>query len=343
MSQAAFARTGFEAAPPVRPPRPGPRTETEPRAPRTACRPPRPGEDPALDAVAAAWLRADPDGTRTAAVVRETFDQLYDGQRTGRWDYEQLFKTEKTHLGTLLQINLQKELGLEDGLLLDYRIAGAEVDCKFSRVLYEWEIPREMYERGDELALVCWASDHHARFGVGVVRISDDLLRTSRNRDGKRKLNEAGADSVRWLAWGDLVENTLLCLDDATRASILGGRSGQECVTRLFRVLPGRLINRATVLTCAKQDDCLKRVRDARRPLRQEGVVVFGHYAPHPQMAAALGLPAPRRGEFVSARLAPGGVGDITVIEVERGVWRLASRDDPQVLAPVLPKQGRER
>jgi hypothetical protein len=342
VSQAAFAGTGFDAALPARPARRGPRTETEPRAPRTARQPPRPGEDPALDAVAAAWLRADPDGTRTAAVVRETFDQLYDGQRTGRWDYDQLFKTEKTHLGTLLQINLQKELGLEDGLRLDYRIAGAEVDCKFSRVLYEWEIPREMYERGGELALVCWASDHHARFGVGVVRINDELLRTSRNRDGKRKLNDAGADSVRWLTWGGLIENTLLHLDDATRASILGGRSGQECVTRLFRLLPGRLINRATVLTCAKQDDCLKRVRDARKLLRGEGVVVFGHYAPHPQMAAALGLPAPRRGEFVSARLTPAGADEAGAIEVERGVWRVARQADPQVEAPVLPKQGRD-
>jgi hypothetical protein len=294
-----------------------------------------------LDAVASAWLAADPDGARTAGVVRETFDQLYDGQRTGRWDYEQLFKTEKTHLGTLLQINLQKELSLEDGLRLDYRIAGAEVDCKFSRVLYDWEIPREMYERGDELALVCWASDHHARFGVGVVRIRDDLLRTSRNRDGKRKLNDAGADTVRWLTWGELVENTLLHLDDATRATILGGRSGQDCVTRLFRALPGRLINRATVLTCAQQDDCLKRVRDARKALREEGVVVFGHYAPQPEMAAALGLPPPRRGQFVSARLAPAGAAAVGAIEVDRGVWRLARTDDPQVRAPVLPRQGR--
>lgn len=324
------------------PARRGPRTEVAPRPPRTPHRPPEWGEDPALDAVTAAWTAADPDGARTAAVVRETFDQLYDGQRTGRWDYEQLFKTEKTHLGTLLQINLQKEFGFPDGARLDYAIAGVDVDCKFSRVLYEWEIPREMYERGDEIALVCWASDHHARWSVGLVRVREDLLRTSRNRDAKRKLNDAGADRIRWLAWGDLLENTLLRLDDPTRADILGGGRGQESVTRLFRVLRGRPVNRATVLTCAQQDDCLKRVRDARKALRDEGIVIFGHYAPHPAMAMALGLPAPHRGVFVSAALAPAGPDEPLSIEVGGTRWRLRRDGEPVVAAPVLPKQGRE-
>ncbi|WP_418396390.1 NaeI family type II restriction endonuclease, partial [Yersinia enterocolitica] len=50
-----------------------------------------------------------------AKVFRATFDQLYDGQHTGRYSVEQLFKTEKTHFGTLIEINLQREFGLADG------------------------------------------------------------------------------------------------------------------------------------------------------------------------------------------------------------------------------------
>ncbi len=80
---------------------------------------------------------AAPTSTRTAAgsrkVIRETFDQLLDGQRTGRWDYRDLRKTEKTHMGTLVEINLHREFDFEDGRAMDYRIAGAEVDCKFSQ------------------------------------------------------------------------------------------------------------------------------------------------------------------------------------------------------------------
>jgi hypothetical protein len=49
-----------------------------------------------LAAVAAEVRKLDPCGTRTARVLRETFDQLYDGQRTGRYRWDQLYKTEKT-------------------------------------------------------------------------------------------------------------------------------------------------------------------------------------------------------------------------------------------------------
>ena len=61
--------------------------------------------DPGRDLVAATWLEHDPRGERTAAVFRATYDQLYDGQHTGRFRWSQLYKTEKTHFGTLLEIN----------------------------------------------------------------------------------------------------------------------------------------------------------------------------------------------------------------------------------------------
>ncbi|MEI2820932.1 MAG: NaeI family type II restriction endonuclease [Marmoricola sp.] len=42
--------------------------------------------DPGRDLVAATWLEHDPRGERTAAVFRATYDQLYDGQHTGRFE-----------------------------------------------------------------------------------------------------------------------------------------------------------------------------------------------------------------------------------------------------------------
>lgn len=54
--------------------------------------------DPELDAAEAELYRLDPTGDRVVAVLRETFDQLYDGQHTGRWNFNDLHKTEKTHM-----------------------------------------------------------------------------------------------------------------------------------------------------------------------------------------------------------------------------------------------------
>ncbi|MCX2746280.1 NaeI family type II restriction endonuclease [Arthrobacter sp. MI7-26] len=37
-------------------------------------------------------MAADPDGSLTARVFRSTFIQFYDGRRTGRYRWDQLFK-----------------------------------------------------------------------------------------------------------------------------------------------------------------------------------------------------------------------------------------------------------
>src|SRR5208337_3654034 len=89
-------------------------------------------DDPELDAVEAELYRLDPTGAQVAKVLRDTLDQIYDGQHTGRWNYSQLRKTEKTHVGTLVEINLHRHFGFGDGSATDYRIADVEVDCKYS-------------------------------------------------------------------------------------------------------------------------------------------------------------------------------------------------------------------
>ena len=91
--------------------------------------------DHEVNAVGAGIRALDPDGKRTAQVLRDTFDQLYDGQRTGRYRWDRLYKTEKTHCGTLVEINLQREFDFKDGPKLDYEIAGVDVDCKYSQNL----------------------------------------------------------------------------------------------------------------------------------------------------------------------------------------------------------------
>src|ERR1051326_1885372 len=112
--------------------------------------------DPELVAVAAEVRSLDPDGSRIGRVIRGTFDQLYDGRRTGRYRWDQLYKTEKTHCGTLVEINLQREFKFSDGESLDYLIGGVDVDCKYSQTIGGWMIPPEAR---DHICLVVSAAD----------------------------------------------------------------------------------------------------------------------------------------------------------------------------------------
>lgn len=297
-------------------------------------------EDPALTAVAAALRCADPDGARTARVLRATLDQLYDGLRTGRYRWDQLYKTEKTHCGTLAEINMQREFGFADGDKLDFSIAGLEVDCKYSQRVGGWMIPLEAH---GEICMVLWASDDESAWRMGVVRAHPALLGGGRNRDSKTTLNAAGREAVCWIfRHGNLAENTLLHLPEATANRIMGGNSGAERVRRLFRLVQQRPIRREVVATVAQQADYMKRVRDnggARDTLKPEGIVIPGHYGTHQDIAAALGVPVPGKGEFVSVRVCPAQPGDPSVAEIDGSTWRVAGNDDPAVAAPQLPKR----
>ena len=167
-----------------------------------------------------------------------------------------LRKTEKTHMGSLVEINLHREFEFADGDATDYRIDGIEVDCKFSQSLGGWELPPESV---GHLCLLVWANDDASRWEAGLIRVSESLLRPSGNRDGKRRLSEVGESRILWLyAYPKLPENLLLQLNDATREAIFiaGGRrdSGQARINQLFRLVPQRVIRRSVILTVAMQD-----------------------------------------------------------------------------------------
>ena len=310
--------------------------------------PPPPGADPELDAVQAELYRLDPAGSGVAAVLRDTLDQLYDGQHTGRWNYDQLHKTEKTHMGTLVEINLHRQFGFDDGDVTDYRIAGIEVDCKYSMAYGGWELPPEAV---GQLCLVLTASDIARTWSAGLIRVRADDLRGKPNRDAKRQLTAASRARIRrlWPRRGSLAPNLLLGLDAATRDRIFGARAargqqhGQARTNELFRSVQRRIIRRAELATVAQQDDFMKRARGnggARTQLRAEGILVLGHQDSDPLIAAALGLPAPSKGEFISARVVAAQAGrDDPVAIVAGQPWALARAGDPVVPAPVVPRK----
>ncbi|MFI0422945.1 NaeI family type II restriction endonuclease [Spongiactinospora sp. 9N601] len=297
--------------------------------------------DTELEAVAAHLLALDSDGSRIGRAIRRTFDMLLDGQHTGRFRWEQLHKTEKTHCGTLVEINLQREFDFADGETLDYSIANAEVDCKFSQKLAEWMIPPEAV---GGLVLGLWASDFAGQWSAGLVRATVENLNSGKNRDAKRTLNQRGRSAIRWLFKdAPLQDNILLRLSSADIDAIFRSATGQKRVNELFRRVQRRPVSRNVVATVAMQEDYMKRVRGnggARTTLRDEGIVIFGQYQRHSEIALALGLPPIGPGESMSVRLArrrPHHEGAACVaIDGER--WVVAGSSDPRERAPLLPR-----
>lgn len=301
--------------------------------------------DSALDDVYT-WFQTQPRmQERFGTVLRQAIDEVLDGQRTGRFDIygKNVAKTERTYLGTKVEILTQAEFDLERGTKMDYLVAGHEVDAKFSMSSqFGQTIPKEAV---DEICLLMYADDRKSIFNVSLVRAARDLLNDGKNQDGKRTLNEDGRAKVRWLVKnGPLPENQLLRLSDDVRRAIFApakargaGRGGQERINRLFRLVQGVVIGPETIRTVANQKDPYKRPRDARLPrhLGREGILILGHQGDHHRIAHELDLPKPDKGEFVSVRVVP--TMDIasrpsTVIDGVRYVH--ATTDDPVTAAP---------
>ena len=264
---------------------------------------------------------------RFGAAIRQSFDEVFDGQRTGRYRLEQLSKVEKTYIGTKVEIVVQAEFGLPRGTHLDYLVDDQQVDSKWSMKSGAWMIPTEAV---GELCLCMTANDNTSEFQVGILRVGHARLRVSENKDKKRRLNDDGLSAMTWLARpGALAENLLLHLDDRTRSLILDeSLSGQRRVTELFRRVQRRVVRREVVLTVAQQDDGPKRVRDARKALRPEGVIVLGHQQSHPRIAADLGLEIPPKGSWLSCRVVRNHRDSGRTAEIDGELWRLARPDD---------------
>jgi hypothetical protein len=304
-------------------------------------------EDPALEEVIAVLTAADEDGSRTARVLRSTFDQLYDGQHTGRYKVDQLHKTEKTHFGTLFEINFRREFDdvVDDGDKLDFKIAGHEVDAKYSFKMGGWMLPPESF---GELLLVCTASDEASEWGLGVVRATADRRRAGANRDAKSGLTSYGLQQVSWLKWGQpLPPNVLLGTTQDDLAAIFSSRlSGQGRINELFRRVEGKRIGRNTIATVAQQDDFMKRVRyngGARSALRPEGFILpGGDYFSHREIARQLGGPEPAAGEVISFRVVRAHETEPNIAHLDGRWWKRATTETAYDVAPLLPQTRKQ-
>lgn len=219
------------------------------------------------------------------------------GSEPGDGQWIPLRKRKKTYIGTKVEILFKFDFELEKGGKLDTRIEGHEVDIKCT-VLRDWMIPREAV---DQLCLLVRIDDAKSKFWIGVIRASKEMLRKGENRDRKGSLSAEGKKSIQWLVEaGELPTNLIAELDPGIRAKIMAHQSGQARITELFRLVQGVIIPRIAVETVARQKDPMKRVRDARIELANEGILILGHQSGDPEFARRRGFSSPRKGEFIS-------------------------------------------
>lgn len=296
--------------------------------------------DTGLNAVENEIRQLDPTGAGWGRIIRKTYDQVYNGQDTGRFKWEDLMKTEKTHFGSLFEINAQRYFKFRSGESTDFEIAGHEVDAKWSQTDGGWMLPPEVFGK---IALVATGSDKESGWSLGLVRVTIDVRRSKSNRDQKSQLSSHGREAIRWL-WRDaeLPPNVLLQIPDNSVDLVFNppkvaglGSAGARRLYELFKAAEGRIVHRTTVQTVAQQLDSQKRLRKnggARDPLRKEGYLVLsGQFESQRSIAAALGIKVPARDEYISVRLVP--TSNDSGVEINGTWWRLARRGD-RIVSP---------
>lgn len=219
-------------------------------------------------------------------LIRRAADEVIDGARTGRWSIGQLEKTEKTYIGTKLEILVRQALDLEAAprakrteKRLDLVIGGTPVDVKFS-ISSQWMIPKEAV---GELCLLVGVNEAKAVFEVGLARCERELLRAGKNQDSKCSFSAEGKKSISWLVSGGALERNFISTLSPKQREIIfeKGTNAQERIRRLFDLCRRIRIPRYAVEAVAQSKDPTRRLRqDKYNPGGLGGIVILsGKYA----------------------------------------------------------------
>jgi hypothetical protein len=208
-------------------------------------------------------------------IIRRAIDEVIDSPRTNRFTLTETEKTEKTYLGTKIEILLRNYLKFPKGKVLDLSIKGIEVDIK-NTIGRSWTIPQEAV--GQPCILV-QSNERTALCSVGIIVAEEAYLNLGKNRDGKRSISAAGAAQIHWL-----INNTKYppnfweAIAPELRDAIMAPRGGSDRVANLFLKIQGKPISRLLVQSVGQQDDYMKRVRrngGARDILAPKGVAIL--------------------------------------------------------------------
>ena len=207
-------------------------------------------------------------------LVRQAIDEVIDTPRTGRVHSRELEKTEKTYVGTKVEILVRNFFHLPKGIL-DLKIDGLDVDVK-NTLGTTWMIPREAV--GKPCILV--ASDElHRTCSFGVLVAHLENLTAGANQDKKRSVSALGATHIHWIFADEPYPPSFWSqIGERKTHAIMRGRSGNDRVETLFREVQRRPIQRDIIQAVGQQKDSLKRLRKnggARDKLAEEGIAIL--------------------------------------------------------------------
>lgn len=230
--------------------------------------------------------------------LRRALDEVIDTERTGRVWVSELEKTEKTYIGTKVEIVVRAYFSFQKGRL-DLRIANHDVDVK-NTIGRSWMIPKEAVGCP---CLLFAEDDEKAVCSAGLIVAQDGYLTGGSNRDGKRGISAAGLKNAWWLFRDRLMKSFWSSVSREFIGQIMDPKtSGTERLRRLFKHVQGRPISREVIRSVARQKDYMKRLRKnggARDPLAKEGVVILGG-AYGAELIGEFGLPTCGADEFIS-------------------------------------------
>ena len=232
------------------------------------------------------------------AIIRASIDSVVDTPRTSRRGLADLEKTEKTYLGTRVEILLRHELGVKKGRL-DLVINDVDTDVKFT-VRSNWMIPREAY--GSPCILI-GADELAGRFCLGLFVAREQYLNEGKNQDKKRTISKKLISNIYWITANEPYPTRFWQGLDARKIeTIFSAKSGVDRVVRLFDEVRNTPINRSVVADVAQQADYMKRLRKnggARDALERKGVLLLsGRY--DSREISSRGLPTCDKDSFIS-------------------------------------------
>lgn len=234
-------------------------------------------------------------------LLRQAIDEVIDSSRSKRFILSELEKTEKTYIGTKVEILLRNHLGIEKGQILDLSIDGIEVDVK-NTIGSTWTIPNEAI--GHPCILIS-ANEKTSRCSFGIIVIREVVLNKGRNRDQKTTISKAALINVHWLLRDEpYPKNFWEGLNPETRREIMMPRGGTERLAMLFRRHQRLPISRLLVQALAQQKDYMKRLRKnggARDFLASEGIALLSGKVHH-ELIQKLGLPSCGKDDFISIK-----------------------------------------
>lgn len=234
-----------------------------------------------LSKLSAAILDAAGGADRFRRVIpplfRTAIDEVIDAPRTGRMLIEETEKTEKTYLGTKMEILLRDCLGFQKGDSLDLNIAGTDCDIKHTMGT-AWSIPSENVGYP---AILLREREATALCDFGLINIRSEYLNLGANKDGKKTIAAQHREHIWWLLRDHpYPKNFWLMLSDAQRTALKEAGAPTSRLAALFEMTPGIAIPRSAVEALANQKDPMKRVRrngGARDILAPKGIaILFG-------------------------------------------------------------------